>query len=387
MVDITRKSFLNGLLVGAGVVALSSNNASAETDSDDLALSERYFNGLFSLLDAAETCKDDLGFGDVDFFDTVVGVPIPVYECRATGYVQTGIVTPLSFAGTIVATTSAVQGINAPTQLSFKLASHLAEAVSEYSATELAVVYDARGLGIFDGTTLHLVEEYASEMMETAHDSLVPATNCSVEGTSVMDACTGLSISSVVMSTSSSGGDDTDLGGTYGTPSHYPTNYHYLPSTPLSVSNNAQSWAACVAYVYNFKNPNSHSTVAGTVTYNMEAGFSYYLPSPFLVPYFLWHNLNLGQYVYFPEHPAIQTVYNQIVQENPLISICCNLQGNIINHYVVIMGASQQSDVLGVMDPEGGDFYFVIPYAGYAYQNVIDNQWYQLCDNIRVYPW
>lgn len=353
---MSRRAFLS-LLGSAGLaLARTAGSAFALDDPSSLPLTSDRVSQA-KLLYSAEISSCDIGLGSVDFGSVTEGGSVPVYECRDGGLVLTRSEVPLSSNGEVFGSYSRTLG--GGSQLSLAMGKVFERFIDTYNTHEIALIVDANGMSIYDGNRLERVVESYGEF-DTSDLGEVESLPRDILASTAIRSANVLSgetfdpdtILSRAVAQSGCNRGSTDI---YGTPPVIPNDYVYHAISGINQGDYPICWAASIAYIKNFKHGTSHC--AAGMAYICAGNDWSSMKNCDQVAGYL-QNQGLGDYTHLYYIPSIATIHANMVAGYLLI-LSMNVWHEKYNHMAVIMGASHNTDIVGIHDSNDGDFYYV----------------------------
>lgn len=324
-----RKSFrISSICILAlAVFALCAAPAQATT----LSLQRR--SATLEALSVLEPMKDTFGLSDIDFEDIEVGDEIPAYDYIDGELVENGYVIPLIANGEVVATAQE----NTAGRLNVSVS--LAEAIAASGFEDVALIYDANGCYVTDGSELYLAGE-ASEVDESKdvleRDGLTETLASTID---VQDVTSGADVAYV-----------TPAAPAYVSGNLAYNNVHYVSQDPPKPLCGPASIACIVNHIQGATNYDAYDVY--DVFYddgNYDKGLNY------LQAYDALNSLFYGVtgYHYYDYVVSEAMCFSSLAQHRPIFGIW-NILNQSGRHAVVTFAIHTSQHYGAVMDPEFG---------------------------------
>lgn len=314
------------------------------------------------LLYAADLSSRDVGLGAVDFGSVREGSPVPVYECANGGLTFMHNEVPLSSGGHVFA--SFASDVDGGAQLSLWMGKALEEYVDYHQSSEVALIADAYGMNIYDGSRVVRICERTDEFDSSGYDDIESISESvlshSVNLSSSFLLGETIDIEQVLLDASLGGSLDPQHNQIYPQPYYMPTDYIYRATNGIDQGSFPICWAATIAYIYNYYRGTTYS--AFDVAEDLVGGYNYDM-EPDQIATSL-RNYGLGNYWHVNSQPTGSTIYSNINSYRLMAGILKTYNSSNVfqdYHTVAIMGASNSTGIIGIHDSNGGDFYFVYP--------------------------
>lgn len=286
---------------------------------------------IISALNATEYIKNEIGLSDVNFEEIYIATPIMAYDYTTNGFEVNRIFYPLLFNNELVAFAVSIDEGGSAYQITTLLVSEINAVINEN--TEFAIVYDANGCSIYDGTAFtRLVSSSESDNMRISLDE----TSIQIECVGIL--LTNISQSSLLGYTSNTGHQTFSTTAIY-----YSCDVDYVTQLPSKTN----CWAAAVACIVNYRKGQDY-----TATDVADNHLEYYGNSIYNMPGILKNGYNVSSYEVYNDVPSDGLILNNIKNDYPLYASFTSSNGG--SHAVVIHAINVIAGYIYIMDPEFG---------------------------------
>lgn len=371
MQHVSRRSFM-GLMASAGLGLIGTATPAFASENDSrLPLTQDRIKQS-QLLYAAEISSHDIGLASVDFGSVTAGSPVPVYVCKDGGLTLSRIETPLSSGNHIFASyTKEPEGC---TQLSLGMGKGLERFVDTYDSHEFALIADANGMNVYDGSRIVHIFDASAEIDNSDLDEIesLPEEVLTASAIRSADVLSGETFDAGEVLSAACSEVNNRENNVHDAPNVIPSDYNYHATYGIDQGNYPICWAASIAFIKNYHHGTNWSAIydAKQCAPNNWNSFK---EGPEIATYL--QNKGLGHYQYFDNLPSNTVLCNHIDAIWFIVAIIYQRTSSnnsyVGKHAAVIMGASRSTGLIGLHDSQGGDFFFVTPsdfyYQGHNY--------------------
>ncbi len=213
-------------------------------------------SSLESALGDVELMKDDFGFSDVNFSLITAGTAIQTYEYLPTGFEELRIAYPLFYGGELLAVALRTSSGH------YQIVTYLVEYLKDYVHENIAIVYDADGCYVYDGSSFTFLYE-RNPNISTSRGSMAKRRLLN-SGESALSLSSLAPVAALTYQPKSENSVATS------SPVYISTNILHVTQQPYDKI----CWAACIAMIANQLNGTSLTASMVAKSYYGETNFN-----------------------------------------------------------------------------------------------------------------